>query len=378
MQDVSTVSSGRQSSRMRAAPMHTPEIDMPFTSEEIQNAGKAGLDYFLANKPVDQIDVERPLLKALQAKKKSAPGATQYVVEQLRKNFGSNFQWYNGSSVVTYNKRQTLEQAQYAWRSAHDGFALNEDQLTQNGIILTDTKGPTKATEAEEIQFTNLMEEQSEALRLGFQEQFSQALHVDGTQAVDAITGLDALVSLTPTTGVVGGIDRAPTANAYWRNNVSTGLTVTATTGTVLNQMEVNWRQCTRNGGRPDLILVGTTYLDGLRNFLMLTFGRMDFGPSNEKVIEGGTKQMTFHGVEVQWSPEFYDLDARYAPATPWEKRCYFLNTNTVKLRPMEGHDMISRKPPRAYDRYEYYWAMTWKGAVTMNRSNANAVLALA
>jgi hypothetical protein len=159
---------------------------------------------------------------------------------------------------------------------------------------------------------------------------------------------------------------------------VSTGLTVTATTGTVLNQMEVNWRQCTRNGGRPDLILVGSTYLDGLRNFLMLTFGRMDFGPSNEKVIEGGTKQMTFHGVEVQWSPEFYDLDARYAPATPWEKRCYFLNTNTVKLRPMEGHDMISRKPPRAYDRYEYYWAMTWKGAVTMNRSNANAVLALA
>jgi hypothetical protein len=38
---------------------------------------------------------------------------------------------------------------------------------------------------------------------------------------------------------------------------------------------------------------------------------------------------LTFQGVEVQWSPEFQDLDTRYAPATPWEKRCYFLNTNS-------------------------------------------------
>jgi hypothetical protein len=158
---------------------------------------------------------------------------------------------------------------------------------------------------------------------------------------------------------------------------VATGLTTTTTTGTILNSMETTWRSCIRNGGKPDMILAGSSYIDGYRQFVMNTFGRMDFGPSNQKEIEGGTKSMTFHGVEMQWSPEFADLDARYAPATLWEKRCYFLNLQTIRLRPLAGHNMVTRKPPRAYDRYEYYFALTWRGAMTMNRSNANAALAL-
>lgn len=352
---------------------------MPFSAQDISDAGKIGLDFYLANSPVDQITMERPLLKALKAKQKEAPGAKQYVTEQLRKTYGSNFQWFNGSQVVTYNRRQTIEQANYQWRSCHDGFALDEDRLAQNGIIvIDDASKATNASDAEKIQLTSLIEEQSEALKLGFQEQFSYQAHVDGTQSVDAIGGLDALISLTPTSGTVGGIDRSVAANAYWRNNVSTGLTTTTTTGTILNQMEVNWRQCMRNGGRPDLILAGSTYIDGYRNFVLTTYGRMDFGPANEKVVEGGTKLLTFHGVDVQWSPEFQELDSRFAPATLWEKRCYFINTNTLRLRPLQGHDTVTRKPPRAYDRYEYYWAITWRGAMTLNRSNANAVLALA
>ena len=39
---------------------------------------------------------------------------------------------------------------------------------------------------------------------------------------------------------------------------------------------------------------------------------------------------------------------------------------------------MISRKPPRAYDKYEYYWGLTWRGALTQNRSNAQAVVSIA
>jgi hypothetical protein len=350
---------------------------MPFSAQEIQDAGKAGLDYFLANKPVDQIALERPLLKALQAKKKKAPGAKQYITEQLRKTYGSNFQWFNGSAIVTYNRRQTLEQASYAWRSCHDGLALNEDQLAQNGIIVTDDTGPEAASDAEKIQLTNLFEEQAESLRLGFQEQFSYQLHLDGTQSTDAIAGLDSLISLAPTSGTVGGIDRSTAANAYWRNNVATGLTTTTSTGTILNNMEVGYRQCMRNGGRPDLIIAGSTYIDGYRNFVLNTFGRMDFGPSNTKKVEGGTSVLTFQGTEVQWSPEFQELDSRFAPSTLWEKRCYFLNLSTLFLRPLQGHDMITRKPPRAYDRYEYYWGITWRGAMTCNRSNANWVGAL-
>lgn len=350
---------------------------MPFTSDEIINAGKAGLDFYLAAKPVDQIALERPLLKALQAKKKSAPGAKQFIVEQLRKTYQSNFQWFNGSSIVTYNKRQTLEQANYAWRSCHDGLALDEDRLSQNGIIITDDSGPSNASQAEKIQLTNLFEEQSEVLRLGFQEQFSYQLHLDGTQNPDAIAGLDSLISLTPTTGTVGGIDRSVAGNAYWRNNVATGLTTTTSTGTILNQMEIGYRNCMRNGGRPDLMIAGSNFIDGYRNFLTNTYGRMDYGPAGFKRVEAGTQVMTFQNVDIEWSPEFQELDSRFAPATPWEKRLYMLNTQFIKLRPLDGQDMKTRKPPRAYDRYEYYWGLTWKGALTMSRSNAHGCFAL-
>lgn len=65
---------------------------MPFSTQEISDAGKVGLDFYLKNKPVDQVTVERPLLKALMAGKKSAPGAKQFVVEQLRYRYQSNFQ----------------------------------------------------------------------------------------------------------------------------------------------------------------------------------------------------------------------------------------------------------------------------------------------
>lgn len=350
---------------------------MPFSAQEIQDAGKIGLDFFLKNKPIDQVAIDRPLLKALMAKKKSAPGAKQFIVEQLRTGYGSNFQWFNGNQTVTYNRRVTNTQASYPWRSAHDGLALDEDRLIQNGIVITDEKGPKNATEAEQIQLTNLFEEQMEALRLGFQEQMSYQLHLDGTQNPDAITGLDGLLSLTPTTGTVGGIDRS--TNAFWRNNVALGLTSTTGTGTILNQMEIAWRAAKRNGGTPDLILVGSTFLDAFRNFMLSSYGRMDFGSGTlGKSIDAGTDSMSFHGVPLVWSPEFAELDARYGPATPWEKRAYFLNLDTIKLRPIEGQDMVTRKPPRAYDRYEYYWGITWRGALTMNRSNANAVLTVA
>ena len=196
---------------------------------------------------------------------------------------------------------------------------------------------------------------------------------------VDEAHGPNFTAQAAPTSGTVGGIDRSSASNAYWRNNVATSLTTTTSTGTILNQMEVMWRQCMRAGagGAPDLIVAGSSFIDGYRQFVLNTYGRMDFGPSNRKRVEGGTEVLTFQGVEVQWSPEFAELDARYAPATLWEKRAYFINTNSLRLRPLQGHDMVSRKPPRAYDRYEYYWAITWRGALTLNQSNACAVLAL-
>jgi hypothetical protein len=347
---------------------------MAFNAEQIAYAGKAAIDYFLKNDPIDQVNTERPLIKKLMEGKKEYAGGLQYVVEQLRKSNDSNFQAYFGDSQVSYNRKRTLEQAQFSWGSFHDGFGLNEDELTQNGIILTDDRN-SRPSDAEKVQLTNLLSENMETLKMGFQEGMDLMLHRDGTQDTLEIAGLDALVALDPT-NVIGGIDG--NAETWWQNHVNDSVT------DVGLAMEAAWRECIRYGGSaPNFILAGADFIDAYRSDAQNSI------TINTNMNQGGTKLdagigqgvntgLYFKGVELVWDPVFDVLDTEDTPATPWADRCYFLNTRHIALRPIKGHWMVSRKPPRVYDRYVHYWALTAKAAMTTNKRRAHAVLALA
>lgn len=350
---------------------------MPFTADELSYAGKVALDFYLENNPTDNVSIEHPMLKALQSKKKEFPGGKQYVVEQLRYKFSQNFSWFNGDAEVTYNKKQTITQAQYNWRAAHDGYSLNEDELFQNGISIVEGKGGDN-TDSERLQLTNLLDENNESLRLGFEYQFDYELHQDGTQSTDAPGGLDSLISTTPTVGTVGGIDRSVAANSWWRNYAQTAIS-TATAGNLLSQMEIAWRACSRNGGKPDLILAGETFIDAYRKDAEAGITRfLNIQPTGGTELDAGVTGLQFHGVPIMWDPILLDLDTNLAPAIPWQKRCYFINSKFIRLRPAQGHDMKTRQPPRVYNRYAYYYGLTWRGALTMGRGNAHAVLSVA
>lgn len=346
---------------------------MPVTAEQLATASKSSLDLHLKNKPIDQIAVERPLLKRLNAKKKSFPGAKEYVVEQLRKSYDSNFQWYSGDDEVTFSLKDTLEQAKYRWSSCHDGYSINEDECTRNGIILTD-ESSAQATAAEAIALTNLLDEKNEALRLGYDEKLDFELHTDGTSDVDAVMGLDGLISLNPTVGTVGGLDRA--VFTWWRNYYKTGLVV----GDILDEMEKAWRRCVRNGGKPNFILVGESFLDLFRTAALSATGgiqRFITSVGSDK-LDPSVSDLAFHGVPLTWDPVFEDLDAALAPAIAWQKRCYMLNDNFIRMRPAQGHDQVTRKPPRVYNRYTHYTGLTSKLALTCSRMNAHAALSIA
>jgi len=357
---------------------------MPFTTEQLSYAGNAAINYFLRNDPVDQINVNRPWIKKLMGDKKPYVGGLQYVVEQLRYSNDSNFQSYFGDTQVTYNRKRTLQQAKFTWGAFHDGFGLNEDELAQNGIVMTDDKSSVP-TDAEKVQLTNLLQENAETLKLGFQENFDYMLHRDGSQAATDIPGLDALVSTTPTVSlVVGGLDQS--IYTWWQNTAITGIS-TATAGNLTQQMEIAWRDCTRYGGfTPDLILCGEEFLDAYRTDSKSSIIRnvfvkdgMNKGVTLDGSVGSGAKTgLSFKGLELDWDPVMTVLDALDAPLVPWSKRCYFINTKFLKLRPIQGHWMVSRTPPRVYDRYVHYWALTAKAALTTGKRNAHAVLSIA
>tara|TARA_B100000029_G_scaffold220810_2_gene218506 strand:+ start:4474 stop:5661 length:1188 start_codon:yes stop_codon:yes gene_type:complete len=382
-------------------------------ANDITQLGYVALQNYLKNKPIDQVATERPLLKALMAKKKPWGGGKENIVEQIRTGYGNNFEWFgdsalNTSSTVTYNTRDTVRQAYYPWNSAHDGFQFSEDYLLGNGILIGDSQSPRNSSAAGLVQLTNVFNEAMEVLRLGFEKILDQSLHLDGTIGVGggtslankAINGLDFIVPCVSHTGTMGGIDRS--ANTYWRNQIDMGAGLNVTTGAaygsgydgadLLDPMQTMWRACQKNGGSPNFILAGTDFIKSYEIAVDAKLSRYAVQPGTAQspwnldasleIKDSGTfTGLFFQGVPVIWDPVFEDLDGISGAdesnglTVAWSKRCYMLNLNHLTLRPIQDNDMIARKPPREHTSYNYYWGMTWRGALTANRCNCHGVI---
>ena len=107
---------------------------MPISSTDLQELGKSTLDDYLKNEPIDQVSVDIPLFKKLMEKRKEFAGAKQNVTVNIRKSHDSNFAWAYGEEPVSFNKRNTVENAAFPWRRAVDGFYIAHDTLFANGI----------------------------------------------------------------------------------------------------------------------------------------------------------------------------------------------------------------------------------------------------
>lgn len=348
---------------------------MPISNQDLQELAKVSLDEYLRNMPVDQIATERPLLKKLMEGRKTFLGAKQNVVENVRKTYGSNFAWAYGEDAVAFNKRNTTEQAAFPWRRAVDGLYLDYDRLFGAGIKVREgDRGAFKLEQNEKVQLLNLLDEQMESLKEGFMQKLDLELHRDGTQDADAIAGLDVLVSTAPTTGVVGGLDRA--SATYWRNHAETGIQ-TGTVGALAQKMELAWRKNIKNGGSPNFILAGGKFIDAYRKEIVVT---NQANASAVKTLDAGVGSgvntgLYFKGVEIIWDPQFEELDALTTPAVEWEKRCYFLNTKFMKYR---DDDMDIVTPIRPHDVLAMYAMVNLRCALSLSRSNAQSVLAIA
>jgi hypothetical protein len=349
---------------------------MPISAPDLAIYAKSSLDEYMRNTPVDQIGTEHPLLKKLMGKRKTFLGAKQNAVYQIRKNYDSNFAWAYGATAVSFNTRNPAEQASFPWRRAVDGFYMTHDELFSNGIKVREgDRGQFRLETNEKVQLVNMMNEKKEVFRLGFEEKLDIELHRDGSSSTDSVTGLDGLISLTPTTGIVGGLDRSTAT--YWRNGVSSAIASTSD-GVLADKMEQMWRACTRNGGTPDLILAGSDFIDAYRKNAVTVVNNAESGAVKRidaGVGSGSSTGLYFKGVEIVWDPTFSELDSLDAPTIPWEKRCYFINT---KYMDYLDDDMDIVTPTRPHDTLAFYQMINLRLVLALKRANAHAVLSIA
>jgi hypothetical protein len=354
---------------------------MPVTPAQLALGANYQIQAYAKNDPIDQFTQDRPFSQWLVENMEQVVYGNGIFNEKVRFTNNSNYQNFTGDGQVSYNRKDTVRLAAFYHYEAHDGFALNETELADNGITMTDDKTATP-TDSEKIQLVNKLKEGYSTLKDGFQEQWDLEVHRDGTQSTLAVPGLDALISTTPTVGIIGGIDRSNAANAYWRNWVSGPITtgLAANVGNLLAKMEVEWRHCITFGklGPPNKILCGDAFLDALAADIRAQAGTNFTVTQPAKggfVLDGARSRVFFKGVEVEWDPTFNLLDAAGPPSVPWAKRCYFLNNRALKLKPNKGRWLINRKPPRMYDRYVYYFGLTADYGITVMKPNSCSVL---
>jgi hypothetical protein len=348
---------------------------MPISAGDLTYLGGVALDKHLRNAPTDQIGVELPMLKKMMAKRKHFGGAKQNISGNIRTSQDSAFNWTYGTAAVSFNTRQTTKQFNFPWRRAVDSLMIGYDTLFGAGIKVTEGSGRPKMENSEKEQLFNLLEEQVSVLRDGFMNKLDIELYRSGASSTDAVAGVDSLISLTPAVGTIGGID-ASTVTA-WRNNVQTAIAST-TAGALAEAMNEQWRACIRNGGVPDFILAGSDFIDAYARYAVTLVQNSD--ASAIKRIDAGVGSgaetgLFFKGVPIVWAPNFSALDALDAPAIPWEKRCYFINTKHLSLHD-DGMEVIT--PTRPHNTLALYQMINLRLALVTDRRNAHSVLAIA
>ncbi|KWO06059.1 3-phosphoglycerate kinase [Burkholderia cepacia] len=138
------------------------------------------------------------------------------------------------------------------------------------------------------------------------------------------IGGLQLLVSATPTTGVVGGIDASTSIGSFWRNTAFSAVTNgggAATSANIQSYMNRVYVQQVRGTDRPDLIIADNNYfrlyLESLQAIQRITSNEMG---------EAGFDSLKYMSSDVV-------LDGGFGGGAP-SNTMFFLNTDYIYFRP--------------------------------------------
>ncbi len=207
----------------------------------------------------------------------------------------------------------------------------------------------------------------------------SQGVYGDGTVA-NSVGGLQLLVAATPTTGVVGGIDRSQWT--FWRNqtwSAATNGNTTLSSATILSQMDALWVQLVRGRDYPDLIIMDNVqyrfYLASLQAIQRVTTENgapdmAEYGFQSLKylnadvVLDGGFQGFSTDPLPPQLSSSTSAVGG--APSTTG----YFLNTKYIHWRPHERRNMVPLDPDRfSVNQDAMVRLIGWTGNMTLSNA---------
>lgn len=344
---------------------------MAFTAQQLANIANAALDHHVRGPAMAQSIQARPLYDAMRNAQKTFPGGKGDISIPVKGDYTTAIEGYTHDDTVSFQNPANIKRAAYTWKEIHAGISLTLTELKIDGISVVDSnrsESTTNHSERELHVLTGLLQDKLDDMSEGWARTFNDMLWKDGTQDSKEIPGVPALISETPSTGTVGGINRA--TNTWWQNRASTSIATTPTGEELIRELHTEMRQLRRYGGRPNLALAGSDFLDRLADQIRNKGNYTDSGFRRREATNIGMAEISYNGLVFQYDPTLDDLSK--------EKYCYILDTRHMYLDTMQGEDMKSHTPTRPPEKYVMYRAMTYTGALVCDQMNAHGVYSIA
>lgn len=348
---------------------------MFLTATQLENLANQTFDFYIKDKILGQSTQARPLVRILREKQKEFPGGKEFIHGNVQFDYEGGFMGYEGDDEVTYDNPAAVKQFSFPWKELHDGIQVTHSELKKAGITVVDSafgENTQNNSKQDIIRITQLFENKLDTMKERQERSFNRICWLDGTQDSKVFPGVLSILSDDPTTGIVGGIDRA--AQSLWRHRTLLGsskIAVSKTNQTLSSTLRTEIRQLTRYGGQPTVALAGSTFLEAL-DYEVESKGQY----TNEGFMKAGSTELglgkvTMRGLGTfEYDPTLDDLG--------YADRCYVIDPNHLQLWVMSGQDMKKHTPARPAERYVLYRGVTWTGGMIADMLNCHAVYQVA
>lgn len=294
----------------------------------------------------DNVSKNNALLKRLKEKGNQRPitGGSK-ILEELEYGEG-DMVWYSGYDTISYSPKQLFTAAEYALKLCAVPVAISGEETLMN---------------SGSEQMMDLLEKRINNAEKTLSNKIAKAIYSDGTgSSGKEIGGLALLVADDPTSGTVGGINRATSGNEFWRNQ---SVAAALSKDNITKEMSALYNKCTRGSDKPDLIVCDDA-LYAIYDSTLMDMQRF----SDPKLADAGFVSLKFKGADV-----IYDGgQGGYCPAN----HMYFLNSNYIYLRTHKDRDMrVIGGERMAINQDAFYKIIGWAGNLTMSNAALQGVL---
>lgn len=237
------------------------------------------------------------------------------IVEEMDYNENATFMWYSGYDQLNVAPSDVITAAEFNYAQAAVAVSLSGLEELQNS-------GREQIIDLLESRIENAMRTMSNNISLGI---YSDGTGYGGRQ----VGGLQLLIADNPTTGTVGGINRANWV--FYRNQKFSGVAdgggaVSATN--IQGYMNQLYLRCSRGADKPSIILADNNFF----NFYWTSLQAIQ-RITNDSAGQAGFMNLKYMGADVVF-------DGGVGGGCP-ANHMYFLNPSYIKYRPHRRRNMV-------------------------------------